>query len=479
MNAREVMAVMPLLMPLLILAAAPAAIMLVITVRRNHAVTFTLSAGAVAAALASIVPASELAPRQVSALLIIDAYALFFTGLILLAGLFVILLSYDYLEMHEESREECYLLLLTALLGSAVLAAADHFVSFFLGLEVLSVSLYALIAYQRINALSIEAGIKYLILAAFSSAIVLFGMALVYARSGDLTLSGIARAMTAAGSADPALTAGTLLIVVGIGFKLALVPFHMWAPDVYEGASAPVAGFVATVSKGSVFAFLLRFFMESGPVSGGALATMFTLIAVLSMFAGNLLALFQDNVKRLLAYSSIAHMGYLLVAFLASGPHRVMVAVFYLAAYFVTTLGAFGIVTVLSAKDRDADALDDYRGLFYRRPWIAGIFTAMLLSLAGIPLTAGFIGKFFMIAAGVVSSHWLLVASLVITSAIGLFYYLRVMVALYTPAIPSAATTGPIRPLGKITLAVLVVLLFGLGLYPGPVTDWISAMTVR
>jgi len=475
MSARDITA----LMPFLILAAAPVAIMLVIAVRRSHILTFALSTGAIVAALASIPSAAAIAPRQVSALLIIDAYALFFTGLILLAGLFVLLLSYDYLKRHEESREEYYLLLLTALLGSAIIAASDHFVSFFLGLEVLSVSLYALIAYLRISALCIEAGIKYLILAAFSSAILLFGTALVYARSGTLTLAGVARAMAAAGPAEPGLMAGAVLIIVGIGFKLAVVPFHMWAPDVYEGAPAPVAGLVATVSKGSVFAFLLRYFADPGLLSGSVLAVLFTLIAVLSMFAGNLLALFQDNVKRLLAYSSIAHMGYLLVAFLASGPHRVMAAVFYLAAYFVTTLGAFGIVTVLSESGRDADALDEYRGLFYRRPWIAGVFTAMLLSLAGIPLTAGFIGKFFMIAAGVASSHWLLVASLVITSAIGLFYYLRVIVALYTPATPAAAEMGPIRPLGTITLAVLVVLLLGLGVYPGPVTDLISAMTAR
>jgi len=467
------------LMPLLILTAAPVAIMLVIAARRSHLLTFTLSTGAVVAALASIAPAAALAPRQVSALLIIDAYALFFTGLVLLAGLFVMLLSYDYLKRHEESREEFYLLLLTALLGSMILTASSHFVSFFLGLEILSVSLYALIAYLRINALCIEAGIKYLILAAFSSSILLFGMALVYARTGTLALAGIAMAMTAAGSAEPALMAGTVLILVGIGFKLAVVPFHMWAPDVYEGAPAPVAGFVATVSKGAVFAFLLRYFMEPGIAGGSVLASIFTGIAILSMFAGNLLALFQDNVKRLLAYSSIAHMGYLLVAFLASGPHRVIASIFYLAAYFVTTLGAFGIVSVLSASERDADALEDYRGLFYRRPWIAGIFTAMLLSLAGIPLTAGFIGKFFVIAAGVASSHWLLVASLVITSAMGLFYYLRVIAALYTPATPSAADIVPIRPLGKITLAVLVVLLFALGVYPGPVTDLISVITVK
>jgi len=466
------------ILPLLIMTAAPVALMIFIAVRRNHALCFVLSTAAVAAALLSVPLALSSAPRQATPLLIIDAYALFFTALILLAGLSVLLLSFDYLRIHEESREEFYVLLLTACLGSMILAASSHFASFFLGLEVLSVSLYTLIAYLRINAFCIEAGLKYLILAAFSSAIVLFGMALVYARSGTLALAGISPAM-ASGAADPALLAGTVMIVVGIGFKLAVVPFHMWAPDIYEGAPAPVAGFVATVSKGSVFAFLLRWLLEPALVSGSPLGTIFALVAVLSMFAGNLLALFQDNVKRLLAYSSIAHMGYLLVAFLASGPHRVMVSLFYLAAYFVTSLGAFGVITVLSAKDRDADSLDDFRGLSSRRPWIAGVFTAMLLSLAGIPLTAGFIGKFFMISAGVVSNQWLLVASLVVTSAIGLFYYLRVLVVLYLPEPPADANPVPFRPLGMITLTALIVLLVGLGVYPGPLMDWITAMTAR
>ncbi len=464
------------MLPLLILSAAPVAVMLAITVRRNHALCFALSTGAVAAALLSLPPAASSAPRQVTPLLIVDAYALFFMALILLAGLTVLLVSYDYLKIHEESREEFYVLLLTASLGSVILAASSHFASFFLGLEVLSVSLYALIAYLRINAFCIEAGLKYLILAAFSSAIVLFGMALVYTHAGTLALAGLSPAAT--GAADPALLAGTVLIIAGIGFKLAVVPFHMWAPDIYEGAPAPVAGFIATISKGSVFAFLLRWLLEPALAGAGPLGAIFTGIAVLSMFAGNLLALFQDNVKRLLAYSSIAHMGYLLVAFLASGPRRVTVALFYLAAYFVTTLGAFGVITVLSGKGRDADALDDYRGLFARRPWIAGVFTAMLLSLAGIPLTAGFIGKFFMLSAGVESSRWLLAGSLVVTSAIGLYVYLRVLIVLYMPATPAVADV-PVRAPGSIALAALVVLLVGLGVYPGPLTDWIAVLTGR
>jgi len=460
--------------PLLILSAAPVAVMLVIAVRRSHAASFALSAGALAAALLCLPLAASCSPRQVTPLLVVDAYTLFFAALILLAGLSVLLLSHDYLRIHEERREEFYVLLLTACLGSVIVAASRHFASFFLGLEALSVSLYVLIAYLRINASCIEAGLKYLILAAFSSAIMLFGMALVYRHSGTLALAGLS---PAEGAAEPALLAGAVLIVVGIGFKLAVVPFHMWAPDIYEGAPAPVAGFVAAVSKGSVFAFLLRWLLEPAAAGDGPLGAIFTGIAVLSMFAGNLLALFQDNVKRMLAYSSIAHMGYLLVAFLASGPRRVMACLFYLAAYFVTTLGAFGVITVLSDKERDADALEDYRGLFSRRPWIAGVFTAILLSLAGIPLTAGFIGKFFMLAAGVASGRWLLAASLIVTSGIGLFYYLRVLAVLYMPAAP--AVDVPVRPLGTLALAALVALLVGLGVYPGLLTDWIPAMAIR
>lgn len=463
------------MLPLLILSAGPVAVMLVIAVRRSHAASFTLSAGAVAAALLSLPLAASCAPRQVTPLLVVDAYTLFFTALIALATLSVLLVSHDYLRIHEESREEFYVLLLTACLGSAIVAASRHFASFFLGLEALSVSLYVLIAYLRINAFCIEAGLKYLILAAFSSAIALFGMALVYWSTGTLELAGLSQAT--AGAAEPALLAGAVLIVAGIGFKLAVVPFHMWAPDIYEGAPAPVAGFVATVSKGSVFAFLLRWLLEPAAAGAGPLGAIFTGIAVLSMFAGNLLALFQDNVKRMLAYSSIAYMGYLLVAFLASGPRRVMACLFYLAAYFVTTLGAFGVITVLSDKERDADALEDYRGLFSRRPWIAGVFTAILLSLAGIPLTAGFIGKFFMLAAGVASGRWLLAASLIVTSGIGLFYYLRVLAVLYMPAAP--AVDVPVRPLGAFALAALVALLVGLGVYPGLLTDWIPAMAIR
>ncbi|MGO9139427.1 MAG: NADH-quinone oxidoreductase subunit N [Syntrophales bacterium] len=463
-------------LPLVILAAAPVAIMLAIAFQRSHGLTFALTLGAVTLAVLSLRWSPSLSSSQLTQLLIIDGYALFFIGLILVAGLFTLLLCYDYLKIHKESREEFYILFLTALLGSAILVSSAHFASFFLGLEILSVSLYAMIAYMRLNELCIEAGIKYLILAAFSSSFLVFGMALIYAEMGTMAFSLIAVKIAAGGGTGAIFLAGTTLIIIGIGFKLALVPFHMWAADVYEGAPAPVTAFIATVSKGAVFAVLLRYFIQVDMPSGNPLVVFFVCVAVASMFTGNLLALFQNNVKRLLAYSSIAHMGYLMVAFLASGEVRMTAVIFYLVAYFIMTIGAFGVITILSVEERDADRLDDYRGLFFRRPWLAGIFTAMILSLAGIPLTAGFIGKFYVLAAGIGSLLWMPVICLVIASVVGLFYYLRVLVVLYTPLPETGGAVASSMPSGMFALSVLIVLLLVLGVYPGPILEVIASM---
>jgi NADH-quinone oxidoreductase subunit N len=319
----------------------------------------------------------------------------------------------------------------------------------------------------------VEAGIKYLVLAAASAAFLLFGMALIYADLGTMDFARMAQLPAYRAAVNPTLLLlpGVILIVTGIGFKLALVPFHMWTPDVYEGAPAPVSAFVATVSKGGMFALLLRYFHQSGAHSFSPVFLVISIIAVASMFAGNLLALLQNNVKRILAYSSIAHMGYLLVAFQSGGPLGGGAAAFYLVAYFVMTLGAFGVITLLSERQRDADLLDDYRGLFWRRPALALVFTAMLLSLAGIPLTAGFLGKFYIVAAGASAGAWALILILVTTSAIGLFYYLRIVVVLYQQPTAGDRAHEPIplrAPAAKLALAALTVILVWLGVYPTP-----------
>jgi NADH-quinone oxidoreductase subunit N len=453
------------LSPLTALAVATIVIMLIVALARNHTLTVALTLFANVAAFALLFVVLRQAPYQVTTLLIMDSYSLFYMGLIFAASLVVTLLSYSYLERHSEQREEFYLVLLLATLGSVVLVASTHFVSFFLGLEILSVSLYVLIAYQRTRERSIEASIKYLILAAASSAFLLFGMALTYADLGTMELARISL-LTGGKVLSPLVLTGLAMMVVGIGFKLAVVPFHMWTPDVYEGAPAPVTAFIATVSKGGMFALLMRYFSRLGLHDSGSLFVLFAIIALVSMLAGNLLALLQTNVKRILAYSSIAHLGYLLVAFLAGGSAGTAAVTFYLVAYFVTMLSAFGVITVLSV-DREADGMADYEGLFWQRPWLAVAFAASLLSLAGIPLTAGFVGKFYVIAAGVGSDLWWLVLMLVISSGIGLFYYLRIIVAMYKDApresqvgVPSLSLTG------SVALAALTLLLVWLGIYP-------------
>jgi NADH-quinone oxidoreductase subunit N len=460
---------MTAILPLVTIAATSVIVMFLIAFYRNHGLTAILTLAGLILSVSSIPFISTMAPRSVTPLLIIDHYALYFMGLILLAGIAVAALSYSYLEIHGGHREEFYLLLLFATLGTAVLAASTHFASLFLGIEILSVSLYALAAYLRHSDRSVEAGVKYLILAAVSSAFILFGMALVYAETGSMEFAQIASRAAASGVHGLPFTAGLGMIITGLGFKLAVVPFHMWTPDVYEGAPAPVTAFIATASKGAVFALVLRYFSRVDLHAHRSLFVIFTVMAITSMFAGNLLALLQQNVKRILAYSSISHLGYLIVTLLASGPMAVSAAAFYLTAYFVTTLGAFGVVTVLSNKDRDADSMDDYTGLAWRRPWLAGTFTAMLLSLAGIPLTAGFIGKFYVVAAGVGSALWLLVIALVINSAIGLFYYLRIILALYSHPEEKIVAEPALSLSGSAVLAGLTIILIWLGVYPVPV----------
>ncbi len=467
------------LLPLLVVGAAAVAIMLGAAWSERSSLAGGGAGLGLVAALVVLPFAAGAAPRQVTPLLSADRYAFFFLGLILAASLAVAGLSVDYLGCRGMEQGAFYVLLLLGTLGAGVLVMSSHFASFFLGLELLSISLYALIAYTQSDLRPLEAGLKYLALAGASSAFLLFGMALIYAEAGDLGFASIGAAARGGRPETVYALAGLGLMITGIGFKLALVPFHMWTPDVYEGAPAPVTAFVASVSKGAMVALLLRYFTESNAYGYETLRIALGLVAAASMLAGNLLALLQENVKRLLAYSSIAHLGYLLVAFLASGSLGAEAVTAYLIAYFVTILGAFGVVAVLSPADRDADRLEDYRGLFWRRPILASTFTGMLLSLAGIPLTAGFVGKFYVLTAGVGSALWALVLVLVAGSAIGLFYYLRIVVVMFAaPAEQSEGTEASgarFVPASGLVLFLLTALLVWFGVYPAPFIRLIEA----
>ncbi len=475
------------ILPLIILAAGAVLGMLGIAARRSHIVTFVLTLGTLILALVSLRIPRPAGGEYITALLRLDGYAIFFMGLLFSAAIAVVIMSYGYMRGRPIIREEFYLLILTAMLGCAVLVSSTHFVSFFIALELLSVSLYILIAYSRSRQIDIEAGIKYLIPASTSSALLLFGMSLVYAHTGTMDLFELAGLATVPWQrGDLVAFVGAGMILTGIGFKLALVPFHFWAADVYEGAPAPVTALIATASKGAIFALLLRYFGAMHLRLEGPFLFIFTWVAVVTMFVGNYLALRQNDVKRLLAYSSIAHMGYLLVAFLAAAEMAVTAVTFYLLAYFITTLGAFGVITMMSGKEDDFADMADYRGLVQTHPFLAATLSAMMLSLAGLPLTAGFLGKFYAVLAGVRSGMWLLVLVLVANSVIALFYYLRVIIAVCQPVQPAPDEPGVIHPpkaapsgsfLGMVVLAILLLALFGVGVYPGPIIRFIERLT--
>jgi NADH-quinone oxidoreductase subunit N len=464
--------------PLVNIAGAAVLAMLLVAIWRNHRLVYFLTLVGFALALASVVPIFSLLPHTIPPLVVVDLFALFNSGAIVMSGLIILLLSYNYFEEREERKEEYYMLFLLATAGALVLVVSRHFMSLFLGLEMLSISLYGLVAYLRARQRSDEAGIKYLILAALSSAFLLFGMALVYGFTGHMDFPGIGAYLRQVDELPVSVIAGFGLMLIGVGFKLGIVPFHMWAPDIYEGAPLPVAAFVATISKGGVLIMLIRFYQDVNGKEYTMLWWILAVIAIASMFVGNWLALTQRNIKRILAYSSIAHMGYLLVAFLAGTQSGLEAISFYLLAYFITSIGAFGVLIVMSSSVQDAETIDDYRGLFWRYPWVALVFTVMMLSLAGIPLTAGFIGKFYVVMAGVDGKIWALLVVLVINSVIGLYYYIRIVAAMFRTAdTVKQPFIKPSLPLaGNITLGVIVFVLLGLGVYPTMVMQLIQQM---
>jgi NADH-quinone oxidoreductase subunit N len=450
------------LLPLLMVAGASLLVLMAAAFIRRLAASFAVTLVGLSAALVFVVIAWPQLPFQVGSLLSFDGFVLFGFVLILAATIFVAVSSWAYLRGRDDEGGEYYFLLLLSSLGACILAASAAFASFFLGLELLSVSLYALIGWRRERAIGTEAAIKYLILAGASSAFLLFGMALVYEATGTMNLFKLGEAASAPGLVAPT---GLGMILVGIGFKLAVVPFHLWTPDVYDGAPAPVTAYIATVSKGAMVVVLARAlspaFVGIGgvnqlvahgaaaagttPAAPGAFPWVFAVIAGLSMFVGNLLALRESNVKRILAYSSIAHLGYILVAFLAGGSQALRAIAFYLTAYFAMTLGAFGAISALSTAERDADSIDDYRGLAGRRPWMAAMLTTMLLSLAGLPLTAGFVGKFLILSAGAGAQLWTLAVILAVNGTISIFYYLKIVSALFRGVEPSPVAPAPAR----------------------------------
>ncbi len=415
---------------------------------------------------------NDVEPLGLAQMVALDPFRYAALAIMLVSAGGTILLSLGYLERERLLAPEYYPLILLATAGMMFLSGAEDLIVLFLGLEVMSVAVYVLAGYDRTNPSSAEAALKYFLIGAFASGFLLYGIALVYGATGTTNLSLIG-AQLAGGSISLMAGLGLGLLLIGFGFKVAAVPFHMWAPDVYDGAPTPVTGFMATGVKAAAFVALVRVLIEAFPSATELWQPVIFWLAIASMVAGNLIALAQRTLKRMLAYSSIAHAGYLLVAVWPGSRMSAGAVLFYLIAYIVTTLASFGFLSALGRGGEREVTFDDIAGLATQRPWIGAGLSICMLSLLGFPGTLGFIGKWYILSAVVAEGQTILAVVLVLTSVISAGYYLPVIMSMYMKPAPSeqAHATTRLWPaaVGAITVSVVAVVLFGL--WPAGVAD--------
>jgi NADH-quinone oxidoreductase subunit N len=460
--------------PIIVLAVAIGLLLVVIACKRSYALA-TLTAGAGLLASLVSIPYAAQAPANACGLFACDHAALGFIALILVSALLILIIATAYWRDDTPvPREDYPLLILIATLGATALAASGSFITLFLGLETMTLAMIGLIAYPRFRATAEEAALKYLILSAMSSAFVLFGIGLIDLVSGRLEFSQLLAWAPPDKSSSTALLAGLAMLGIGAGFKLSVVPFHIWVPDIYGGAPAPSGGYVAVVAKIAVLGVLIRLMDRAGGTIPTGFDTLITLAAILSMLAGNLLALLQENIKRLLGYSSIAHLGYLLVAILAAGSIGRMAVTFYLVTYALTMIAAFGTIAALSsgASAHDTETISSLRGLFWTQPALAVVLTLSLLSLAGIPPAIGFIAKMYIFAAGIHTDLWNLTAVMVVSSVIGLFYYLNIILVMSMR--PDEIPSGRLG--GRLAITALSMPILAFGIAPQPLVALLRAI---
>jgi NADH-quinone oxidoreductase subunit N len=400
----------------------------------------------------------------------VDAFSVFFHCLVTTVTAVVILTSYEYMQVQQIRAGEYYGLILFGAVGMCLMSSAMELVLIFIALEISSISTYILAGFRRRAAISSEASLKYFLLGSFATAFFLYGVALMFGATGSTNI-GVIREKLAAGPIPLLAYTGVAFMFVGLGFKVAAAPFHIWTPDVYEGAPAPVVGFMSTAPKAAVFAVLLRIVFEA---HAPGVSWLIWVAAALSMTIGNLAALVQDNVKRLLAYSSIAHAGYLLVAYAALPNNGIPAAMFYTASYAAMKVGAFAVVSHFAGAGERYVTLQDYEGLGRRSPLLAATLTVFLLSLIGIPMTGGFFAKFYVFSAALQNNLVGLVIIGVLNSAIGAYYYLRIIVAMYMRESREQVALSPV-PLGLgAALAVSLIVTLYLGVLPGRVLEYAS-----
>ncbi len=464
------------LLPALIVLGAGALVLLLDLLPRligKEVLATVALAGVVGALLAALARWGK-PGRAFHDMVVLDDFALFVSVVICYAAALVILLSIDYLRRSGAECGEYYALVLFATTGMMLLAAAGDLLVLFLALELMSLSLYVLAGLFKRELAASEASMKYFILGAFAASFLLYGIALIYGATGTTNLDRIA-ASVAGRVHDPLLVTGLGLMLVGFGFKISAVPFHMWAPDVYQGAPTTVTALIATGSKAAAFAALIRVLVVALRGAQPDWTALLWIVAALTMTVGNVAALAQSNLKRLLAYSSIAHAGYMLVGLVAGGTAGTGAVLFYLLTYTFTTAGAFGAITLCERARAEAVEVGDYAGLGRRHPVLAAVLGLFLLSLIGIPPLAGFVGKFYLFSAAVRAGYVWLTIIAVLNSAIAAYYYLRVVVYMYMREPEGAAAVWAPSFAGGLALAVALVGVVLLGVIPAPFADLAQA----
>jgi NADH-quinone oxidoreductase subunit N len=437
--------------------------------RRNLASTLTLLALAAGAALT--VRYGYVPQRTVlfQGMYVADelSFVLKLAGFLFVAV--ALLYSRAYLENRNILRGEYYVLTLTALLGIFVLVSANNLVTVYLGVELLALSVYAMVAFDRDSGVSAESAMKYFVLGAIASGALLYGMSLIYGLTGTLNLNEIAVRLHS--PLSPGVVLGLTFIVVAVAFKFGAAPFHMWLPDVYEGAPTSVTLFIGTVPKIGYFALTLRLLAQGLPGTESEWTQMLAALAVITLVIGNCVALVQSNLKRMLAYSTIAHVGFIVLGFVAGTPDGYAAALYYTLVYVLMALGAFGVILLASAKGFEADRLDDYKGLHRRDPLLAASMMVLMFSFAGVPPFVGFWAKLRIFQALWETHHLWLVVIAAAMSVVGAYYYLRVIKLMYFDE-PAAQQSAPVRELGvRLTLGVNAAAILVLGVLPGPLLD--------
>jgi NADH-quinone oxidoreductase subunit N len=454
------------ILPEIVLTAGALAVLIadVLLPKRRRGVLAWLTLLAIGATLASLAPFRTTHVEVARGLIAVDEFALFFKIIFLVAAAITVLMSVRYLEVEGASPGEYYFLILCATLGMMIMAGGIDLITIFIGLETMALSFYILTGFIKPNQRSNEAAVKYFLLGAFSLGILLYGMSLMYGLSGTTNLRPMAVAFVGQ-ERDPRLVLAVILVVAGVGFKIAAVPFHMWAPDVYEGAPTPVTAFLSVGSKAASFAMLLRIFLEGMPSMSADWRLLFQVLAIVTMTVGNIAAVTQTNLKRMLAYSSIAHAGYVLIGVVVGTARGVTAMLIYLLIYSFMQLGAFAVIVFLRRKDVIGDELKDFSGLNTRHPLAAFAMLLFMLSLGGIPPTAGFMGKFWLFSAAIEAGYvWLAVIG-VLNSAISLYYYVRIVVFMYVKK-ETIGSEPVASPALAIALAVAVAATIVLGVYP-------------